>query len=30
MDIKPDFESIRKTIGHHEPDRIPVCEDLVE
>lgn len=30
MDIKPDFERIRKTVGHHEPDRVPLCEVLVE
>jgi len=30
MDIKPDFENIRKTARHEEPDRVPLCEVLVE
>jgi len=30
MDIKPNFERIRTTVGLHEPDRVPLCEVLVE
>jgi uroporphyrinogen decarboxylase len=30
MDLKPDFERIRKTVRHEEPDRIPLCEVLIE
>jgi uroporphyrinogen decarboxylase len=30
MKIEPDFERIRKTARHEEPDRVPLCEALVE
>jgi uroporphyrinogen decarboxylase len=30
MNLKPDFERIRKTARHEEPDRIPLCEALIE
>ena len=30
MDFKPDFERIRKTARHEEPDRVPLCEVLIE
>jgi uroporphyrinogen decarboxylase len=30
MDRKPDFERIIKAAGHHELDRVPLCEVLVE
>ncbi len=30
MDIFPDFERIRKAARHEEPDRVPLCEVLVE
>ena len=30
MDFKPDFERIRKTVRHQEPDRVPLCEVLIE
>lgn len=30
MDLKPDFERIRKTVRHEEPDRVPLCEVLIE
>jgi hypothetical protein len=30
MDFKPDFERIRKTAHHEEPDRVPLCEALIE
>jgi len=30
MDFKPDFERIRKTVRHEEPDRVPLCEVLIE
>lgn len=30
MDIRPDFERIRKTARHEEPDRVPLCEVLIE
>ncbi len=30
MDLKPDFERIRKTARHEEPDRVPLCEVLIE
>jgi uroporphyrinogen decarboxylase len=30
MDLKPDFERIRKTARHEEPDRVPLCEALIE
>jgi len=30
MDIEPDFGRIRKTAQHKEPDRVPLCEVLVE
>ena len=29
-DLKPDFERIRKTVRHEEPDRVPLCEVLIE
>ena len=30
MDLKPDFGRIRKTVLHEEPDRVPLCEVLIE
>ena len=30
MDFRPDFERIRKTVRHEEPDRVPLCEVLIE
>lgn len=30
MDIRPDFERIRKTANHEEPDRLPLLEALVD
>ncbi len=30
MDPKPDFERIRTTVRHEEPDRVPLCEVLIE
>ncbi len=30
MEPKPDFNRIRKTVQHEEPDRVPLCEVLVE
>ncbi len=30
MDFKPDFERIRKTARHQEPDRLPMLEVLVD
>ncbi len=30
MDFKPDFERIKKTARHEEPDRVPLCEVLIE
>ena len=30
MDIRPDFESFRKAVKRAEPDRVPLCEVLVE
>lgn len=30
MDFEPDFERIRKTARHEEPDRVPLCEVLIE
>ena len=30
MDFNPDFERIRKTARHEEPDRVPLCEVLIE
>ncbi len=30
MDLKPDFERIRKAVRHEEPDRVPLCEVLIE
>jgi len=30
MDMKPDFASLRKTVRHEEPDRVPLCEVLIE
>ena len=30
MDIRPDFENIRKTARHEEPERVPLCEVLIE
>jgi uroporphyrinogen decarboxylase len=30
MEMKPDFERIRKTARHEEPDRVPLCEVLIE
>lgn len=30
MNIRPDFENIRKTARHEEPERVPLCEVLIE
>lgn len=30
MELKPDFERIRKAVRHEEPDRVPLCEVLIE
>ncbi len=30
MDIRPDFENIRKAARHEEPKRVPLCEVLIE
>lgn len=30
MDLKPDFERLKKTVRHIEPDRVPLCEVLIE
>jgi len=30
MEIKPDFERLKKTINHNEPDRVPLCELLID
>lgn len=30
MEFQPDFERIRKTVRHEEPDRVPLCEALVD
>ena len=30
MDFKPDFERIRKTAHHEEPDRVPLVEALID
>jgi len=30
MDLKPDFGRIRKAVQHEEPDRVPLCEVLIE
>ncbi len=30
MELKPDFNRIRKTVRHEEPDRVPLCEALIE
>jgi uroporphyrinogen decarboxylase len=30
MDLKPDFDRIKKTVRHEEPDRVPLCEVLIE
>ena len=30
LEIKPDFERIKKTARHLEPDRVPLCEVLIE
>ena len=30
MDLKPNFDRIRKTVRHEEPDRVPLCEVLIE
>ncbi|MBN1290502.1 MAG: hypothetical protein JXB48_01585 [Candidatus Latescibacteria bacterium] len=29
-DFTPDFERIRKTVRHEEPDRVPLCEVLID
>jgi uroporphyrinogen decarboxylase len=29
-ELKPDFSRIRKTARHEEPDRVPLCEALIE
>ncbi len=30
MELKPDFNRIRKTVRQEEPDRVPLCEALIE
>lgn len=30
MSLQPDFDRIRKVIRHEEPDRVPLCEVLIE
>jgi uroporphyrinogen decarboxylase len=30
MNLKPDFERLRKAVSHQEPDRVPLCEVLIE
>jgi uroporphyrinogen decarboxylase len=30
MNLQPDFERLRKTVRHEEPDRVPLCEVLIE
>lgn len=30
MKLQPDFERIKKTVRHEEPDRVPLCEALVD
>jgi len=30
MDLKPDFERLKKAVKHVEPDRVPLCEVLIE
>ena len=30
MDMKPDFERLRKAANHEEPDRVPLCEALID
>lgn len=30
METRPDFERIRKTARHEEPDRVPLCEALID
>ena len=30
MEIKPDFDRLKKTVAHIEPDRVPLCEVLIE
>ena len=30
MDVKPDFERIRKTASFEEPDRVPLAEILID
>jgi uroporphyrinogen decarboxylase len=30
MELEPDFERFRKAVRHEEPDRVPLCEVLIE
>jgi uroporphyrinogen decarboxylase len=30
METRPDFERLRKTARHEEPDRVPLCEAMIE
>ncbi|MDW7712115.1 MAG: uroporphyrinogen decarboxylase family protein [Deferrisomatales bacterium] len=30
VEVRPDFERIRKAARHEEPDRVPLCEVLIE
>jgi len=30
LDVTPNFERLRKAVQHEEPDRVPLCEVLVE
>ncbi len=30
MATRPDFERVRRTVRHEEPDRVPLCEALIE
>jgi hypothetical protein len=30
MEINPDFGRIRKAVDHEEPDRVPLCEALID
>lgn len=30
MEVKPDFERLKMAVRHQEPDRVPLCEVLIE
>jgi len=30
MDLEPDFDRIKRTVRHEEPDRVPLCEVLID